>query len=52
MENSNGFAMDFGYWRPIYKKGKIGLSLLNIGKMNTFLSEEPSLPFRMLGGFS
>ncbi|MBT3589153.1 MAG: hypothetical protein HOG73_00635 [Candidatus Marinimicrobia bacterium] len=52
MENSNGFAMDFGYWRSINKKGKIGLSLLNIGKMNTFLSKEPSLPIRFLGGLS
>lgn len=52
MENSSGFAMDFGYWRPITKKGKLGLSLLNIGKMNSFLLEEPSLPIRLLSGFS
>ncbi|MBT3495830.1 MAG: hypothetical protein HN913_04545 [Candidatus Marinimicrobia bacterium] len=52
MEKSHGLAMDFGYWRQILQKGKLGFSILNLGKMSPFISENPSLPLRVLGGIS
>ncbi len=52
LEKSRGFAMDFGYWRPFRDNGKFGFSILNIGKVDAFLSEEPTLPTRILSGLS
>ena len=51
-ENSQGISLDMGGIFSIGKKLKIAVSLLNLGTMNAFKSDNPTLPTRILAGIS
>jgi len=51
-ESSNGYAVNFGLIRKFRKNFTFGASLLNVGSMSLLSKESPSLPVRILGGFS
>ncbi len=51
-ESASGFALDIGAVHTITPKIKAGAAVLNLGKMNALLEEEPLLPLRILAGAS
>ncbi len=49
-QSASGFGLDFGLRQALSKNMFITLSLLNIGRMNSFRNETPLLPRRIIAG--
>ncbi len=49
-QSASGFGLDFGLRQALSRKTFITLSLLNVGRMNSFRKETPLLPRRMIAG--
>ena len=51
-ESSYGTAVDLGLGWDISEKFKLSISALNLGSMNSIISESPDLPKRVMGSLS